>query len=238
MFPNVAGTDIDADGSILIRLSPHKPWHPWHRFQVYYALPLYGLVLPHLALIEDFAYLAKARHETPHLFRTRAIIEFILTKTIHLSWALVIPYLVLKPPLAALLLYYLVATATASALFVLINVGSHISDEAEFLVSDPAGTINHDWATHQLLTSIDWSPQSTLAVGLTGGANAHTAHHLFPEAAHCHNTRLSKIISDCAHDHGLRQNVLSFYGMLSAHARHLSKMSKPPSDSGCAPDLR
>jgi linoleoyl-CoA desaturase len=227
MFPNVAGTDIDADGSALIRLSPHKPWHRWHRFQVYYALPLYALVLPHLAFVEDFSHLAKARREAPHLFGPLAVMEFALTKALHVLWALIVPYMVLQPSLGALLLGYLIATGSASALFVIINVGSHISDEAEFLAPSATGMIDHDWATHQLLTSIDWSPQSPLAVGLTGGANAHTAHHLFPEAAHCHNTQLSEIVSECARVHDLPRNILSFNGMLAAHLRHLRKMSAP-----------
>ena len=69
MFPNVAGTDIDADSTSLVRLTPHHAWRWWHRYQAYYAPFLYMLVLGHLALYEDFLHLRAARREAPETFR-------------------------------------------------------------------------------------------------------------------------------------------------------------------------
>lgn len=229
MFPNVAGTDIDADSSTIIRLSPHKPWRPWHRVQLYYALPVYCLALLHLAIAEDFSHLAKAQQEAPHLFkRWTARAEFALAKVIHIAWALVIPWLVLQPAPGGLLAGYLVGTGSMSLLFVFFNVGSHISGAAEFHAPDATGTLGLDWVTHQVRTSIDWSPESALAGALTAGVNAHTAHHVFPEAAHCHNTRLNAVLSECASKHGVRRNIVTFSDTLGAHIRHLKTLSLPP----------
>lgn len=227
MFPNVEGTDIDADSSALIRLSPHKPWRFWHRFQPFYAPFLYVLVLPHLAWFEDFRHLRQARKEAPEEFRTwSASLEFIVTKVIHLLIALVVPWLVIDISIAGLLFGYFVAGGAASFLFVIINVGTHICEEAAFVSPNEAGEIEHDWATHQAMTSIDWSPTSTWAVALTGGANAHAAHHLFPHAAHCHNAKLSELVSEYAHRFGRTHHVISFLEMLASHWRHLIRLSR------------
>jgi len=227
MFPNVEGTDIDADSSILIRLSPHKPWRFWHRFQSFYAPILYTLVLPHLAWRLDFHYFSQARQESPESFCTAsALAEFIATKAIHLCIAILLPWLFLELTTLQLALGYLIATGAASFLFVMINVGTHICDEADFVAPDAQGRIEHDWATHQAMTSVDWSPTSQWAVALTGGANAHAAHHLFPQAAHCHNAKLSTLVSEYARRFGRPHHVVSFAGMLASHWRHLASLSR------------
>lgn len=227
-FPNVEGSDVDADGSVLIRLSPHKPWLWFHRFQPLYAPFLYALVLVHVAWVEDFMHWRKAAKEAPAQFTgPRMWASFFGAKAIHLAICVAIPMAVLQPSLGALLVGYLLATGTASLLFVLINVGSHITDVAEFPKPDETGRVGSDWATHQLTTAIDWSPTNTLFIALTGGANAHAAHHLFPGVAHCHNAGLSRIVARHAGEHGLRYHLLGFGGMLSAHWRHLRALALP-----------
>ena len=226
-FPNVEGTDVDADGSTLIRLSPHKPWRPLHRWQPFYAPVLYALVLVHLAWVEDFQHWRNAAREAPARFRgLRMALSFIGVKMVHLLIALVLPWLILQPPLWALLLGYLIAASTASLLFVMINVGSHITDVATFPKPGVYGRLAQDWASHQVATAIDWSPTNRLAIVLTGGANAHAAHHLFPAVAHCHNGDLAKIVAKQAAAHGLTHNVLGFRGMLAAHWRHLRRLAR------------
>lgn len=232
-FPNVAGTDIDADSTILVRLTPYRPWYPWHRFQLIYAPLLYLLVLAHLTFVEDIKHFRDARRIAPHRFRTTmATIEFVATKLIHITLAIIAPFAILQPLPAGLFAGYLAASATASAMFVLINIGTHVCDEADFIAPDHDGSIGHDWATHQALTAVDWSPESQLAVAITGGANAHAAHHLFPEAAHCHNARLSRLVSSCARTHGVRHNVVSFKSMLASHLRLLAALSQNDGAAG------
>jgi len=228
MFPNVAGTDIDADSTSMVRLTPHHAWRPWHRYQAYYAPFLYMLVLGHLALYEDFLHLRTARREAPETFRRwGATVEFAASKIIHLTLALGVPLLVIDAPAVNIVLGYVIASAAASAMFVIINVGTHICDVAGFVDPRADGAIAHDWATHQAMTAVDWSPESTLAIALTGGANSHAAHHLFPEAAHCHNAKLSRVVSACAREFGKPHHVLTFAGMMRSHFNQLQALSRP-----------
>jgi linoleoyl-CoA desaturase len=78
-----------------------------------------------------------------------------------------------------------------------------------------------------LVTSVDWAPTSRLAVLLSGGANAHVAHHLFPGHHHRHLAMLSEIIAETAAEHGLRHRVTSFGGMVCGQWRHLVALSRP-----------
>lgn len=228
MFPNVAGTDIDADSTSMVRLTPHHAWRPWHRYQAFYAPLLYLLVLWHLAFYEDFLHLRAGRREAPAQFATwAATFEFIAAKMFHIVFAIILPLVVIDASAGNILLGYAVASAAASAMFVVINIGTHICDVAGFVDPTRDGAIEHDWATHQAMTAVDWSPQSRLAIAFTGGANSHAAHHLFPEAAHCHNAALSQVVSDCARAFGKPHHVLTFWGMMRSHFAHLVALSRP-----------
>ncbi|MEL7524897.1 MAG: fatty acid desaturase [Pseudomonadota bacterium] len=232
MYPNVAGTDIDADGSSLLRLSPSRPWRAWHRFQCWYAIFLYALVLPHLAFVEDFEHLRKARRNWPAKFSgLRPLAEFTASKVVHVCLFLVMPLFLSEHGIILIVGYYLVFVSSASLLFVAINVGSHISDEAEFYDPEEDGTLPLDWAHHQIRTSVDWAPTSRVAIALTGGANAHCAHHLFPRFAHSHNRALSRMVIKTAREFGVSLNILAPWEVIRTHMAHLYKMSLPPQHS-------
>lgn len=226
-YPNVKGNDVDADASLLIRLSPSNPWRKPHRFQAIYAPLLYGLVLQSVTWYEDFTYFKKARREKPKHYGTRAMLAlFVGSKLIHVALFILIPLLVMNVSFFEWLLGYMIVTSTASFIFIMVNVGSHITDACTFSEADEEGGINHDWVTHQLVTSVDWSPANKFFIALTGGANAHAAHHLFPNAAHCHNADLTRIVRNNLPPQKMR-NELSFSGMLAAHWRLLCKLSYP-----------
>ena len=228
MFPNVAGTDIDADSTSMVRLTPHHAWAPWHRYQAFYAPFLYLLVLAHLAFYEDFLHLRDARREAPEQFKTwKALAEFAGVKLVHATIAIALPLALIDAPALSIFAGYALASATTSAMFVLFNIGTHICDVAGFV--DPAedGAIAHDWATHQAMTAVDWLPESRLAIAITGGANSHAAHHLFPEAAHCHNAALSRVVAACAREFAKPHHVLTFAGMVRSHMQHLIALSHP-----------
>ena len=98
----------------------------------------------------------------------------------------------------------LLAPAVVSPAFAALVIGRHVSDLVDLPLPDSDGRVPHDWAVHQLVTSVDWSTTSRLAAALSGGANAHTAHHPFPGYSDCHVPKLAKIEIDCEAAHDLR----------------------------------
>lgn len=154
------------------------------------------------------------------------LLGFTGSKIIHLFLFGFLPILVLELSFWQWLLGYLIITSTASFLFIAINVGSHITDLCLFAEPNNDNIIQHDWVQHQLATSVDWAPCNKAFIVLTGGANSHAAHHLFPNTAHCHNANLSKIVRKYCNEPGYTYNNVSFVEMLQAHLRLLNTLSK------------
>ena len=229
MFANVKGTEFDHEATEMLRLSPHSPWRPWHRFQPLYAPLFYAILFGSVTWILDFRYLRESRREAPRQFATvAATAEFVATKVLHVTVMLVLPALSLEVSVTGLIAGYLIATCVASLLFSALVVGTHIAEEAAFHTPDEADRLPHDWATHQMLTSVDWSPENRLAALLTGGANAHTAHHLFPNVAHCHIPALDRLVARKVAQHGVPRNLMSFGAMIRSHFRHLIALAQEP----------
>lgn len=224
--PNVVGNGIDGDRSIIVRFHSGQEWKPWHRLQWLYAPALYFFVLPGLAWYGDFIHLRRELRRTGRRFLM--VSEFVLTKIVHASFAFLAPYLYFGLSPLMIGACYLAASMAASFLFVIVNVGTHLNVHAEMVHPEESNGIRHDWAAHQVMTTVDWSPESRIACILTGGANAHLAHHLFPHAAHCHNTRLTQLVAAAAAAHDVDRNVISFREMLAGHLALLRKFSKPP----------
>jgi linoleoyl-CoA desaturase len=225
---NLPGTGIDADSVGLMRLAPDKPWRWWFRLQPVYALGLYAIGHANLAWVEDIRDFRAARANGRREFTGwRALVKFVGGKAMHLALFLLVPWLVLSPTLAGLAAGYVFASALLALCFVFLVVGTHISDIADFPLPDESGQLPHDWATHQVAVSVDWSPTSPLAALLSGGANAHVSHHLFPGYSHRHAALLSRLVAKAAEQHGIPLHVTTFPGMVRAHARHVIAMSKP-----------
>ena len=116
----------------------------------------------------------------------------------------------------------------ASLAFTLPLVSTHVAEEIAFPEADESGHIEGCWATHQLATSMDYSPDSRLANWLLGAVNAHAAHHLFPDVCHVHYVALSRIIRETAREYGVAYHAMPFPAALRSHFRHLKRMGAGP----------
>jgi linoleoyl-CoA desaturase len=234
-LPNLPGTGVDGDGSAVLRLLPHKLRRPAHALQRLYAPLLYTFAILHMAWLEDFQLLAAARRDEPAEYRNwRALAEFAGAKLLHLIVLVAIPALVLHPPLWALLAGYAIVMATSSLAFLLLTIGTHLSDMTEFPMPDADGGLAHDWATHQVMTSVDWMPTSPLVTALLGGANADVAHHLFPRYSCRHAALLSRIVAEEAAAHGVRYRRASLARIIRGHWRHLTRLGRSEAAPDCS----
>lgn len=226
-FPNVSGCDIDIDENPFLRLSPHHPLRPWQRCQAWYAPLLYLLVGLHTALWGDLVYLRKRELATMSDIRHPPIayIAFALGKAVWVAVTFVLPFALADRPWWEVLLGIGVASATASLIFITLLIGTHFAEEAAFPRPDAEGRLAGDWAEHTLRTSIDWGVESRTALWLTGGANCHVAHHLFPGLSHVHYPEVTRLIATAAAEHGLPYRRMSFGAMIASHLRHLHRLS-------------
>lgn len=153
-----------------------------------------------------------------------AYVSFVLCKAVFLSIVFFIPALVLAFPWWEVLIGALLMSFVSSCLFVYLLIGTHFSEETEFPETDDRGVIDGDWASHAMLTSLDWNPYSRVAHFVSGGANAHAAHHLFPNVSHRHYQDLTRIVVATAGEFGVPYRVTTFPKMIRSHFQFLKRM--------------
>jgi linoleoyl-CoA desaturase len=233
-FPNVNGCDIDIDSNFWLRLSPNhrQRWH--QRFQHFYAPVIFWLVDIDTVFFKDIQYLFRRRlaNMTDIRHPAGAYVIFFLSKICYVTIVFVAPLLLLPFPWWSILIGWAVMTFVSSALFVYLLIGTHFAEETAFPEVNGSGAIDHDWATHAMVTSLDWSPQSALATFIAGGANAHAAHHLFPNISHAHYGAITRIIAETAAEFGVTYNVSTLPKMIRSHFRFLRRMARSGGGAG------
>lgn len=230
LCPNVHGSDIDIDKNPLLRLSPDHPWKPMHRYQQYYAPFAYTIALLHSVLWGDWVYLISREYRWMRVGvpTCNLWLSFITFKILHGVLMLGIPLLVLENSALNILATYLLAGGVASLAFIIMLVGTHFFDGAAFPVPTTKGALPTSWVQHNLATSCDWNPDNSFARFISGGANCHAAHHLFPNICHTHYGKLAKLIQEESSKFRIRYHSMSLYEMIKAHFRLLRKLGTLP----------
>ncbi|WP_282609945.1 fatty acid desaturase [Pelagibius sp. Alg239-R121] len=222
-FPNVNGCDVDIDENPFIRLSPNHPGRWYQAYQHLYAPLVYALVALHSIFVQDLIYLFKKRlaNLTDIRHPRHQYILFAATKSLYFGLMLGLPMVLLDFAWWQVLIGYLLVTAAQSLVFVFMLIGTRFTEETSFPVVNSEGYLPHSWADHALVTSMDWLPNSRLANFLAGGANAHAAHHLFPNVSHVHYVAITGIIRETASEFqkpyqeaGLMQMMVSHFCLL------------------------
>ncbi len=231
LFPNVNGSDVDIDENFFVRLSPNQPWR-WHfQFQQFYAPFTYLFAALHTTVWGDFVYLlVKPVGNMTHLRHPwYEYLLFVVCKVTYFAALLGVPLMVLDRPAWQIVGGFFVVNMLSSLLFILLLIGTHFADLAEFPVPDASGSVGRSWAEHNLATACDWSPRNRLAHFVSGGSNAHASHHLFPRVCHTHYFAIAKIIEATAAEMGVRYNAVTLWGMVQSHFRFLVQLGRRPS---------
>lgn len=235
-YTNIDQYDRDLQSSGLMRLSPNQTWRPLHRYQHLYALPLYSLHTIFWVLYRDYAafFAGKVgpvtlrkpkRYETVLFFSAKAFVytyTFIIPAFYHPIWKVLLAFVTI----------HLIMGITLSIIFQL----AHTTEGPEFPNPDPAGHMQDAWAIHQVETTADFAPKSTLAAWCFGGLNYQIEHHLFPHICHIHYPALSKIVQTVCQKYNITYHVYpTLWSALKAHFKFLYAMSYPPSSTVPAP---
>lgn len=225
-FPNIDQCDADIDENPFVRLSPHQPKKPWHRFQHLYAWLLYLVVAFHAAWVQDFNYMKRDslanmddwNEQTPTWAR------FLLLKLPHVIVFYVLPLLFLPYGWWQTLVGVAVIQGVVSLFFILPLIGTHFSSEAVFpTIAD--GRVGCSYVSHQLITSVDWHPFSRFWCGIIGGLNAHAAHHLFPKVSHRHYFWISGAIGEFCRENDLSHNHVGIRKAIHGHFSFLKHLA-------------
>ena len=226
-FPNISGADDDLVVGAMGRLSPHDRSLPIHRYQQFYLWFLYSLLPIRWALIDDFHSMIDPGIGQTKVPRPRGWdqVRFWLGKAFFLSGAFVVPLLFHK--VGEVALWYLVTMMVLGVVLATVFQLAHCVEEATFPLPNEAGKMEHDWATHQVLTTVDFSRGNWLVTWYVGGLNYQIEHHLFPHICHVHYPKIAEIVERAARAHGIPYHCNSSGAALRSHYRSLRRMRRP-----------
>jgi len=104
---------------------------------------------------------------------------------------------------------------------------AHVMPTTDFPIPDDNGSMENNWAIHQLYTTTNFSPKSSIFSWYVGGLNYQVEHHLFPNICHVHYKRLSKIVQETAQEFNLPYHSQpTFLKAIIEHGKMLKQLGK------------
>ncbi|MDH5609126.1 MAG: acyl-CoA desaturase [Cyclobacteriaceae bacterium] len=224
-YTNIAGHDEDVSPKPILRFSPRSQKLPIHRFQYIYAWFMYGLMTILWVTIKDFRQLVdytKSGMLKKQTGVTRAWIWLFVTKLFYYAYTLVIPMMVLPFAWWQIVLSFLLMHYVAGFILGIIFQPAHVMEANEFPMPTEDGTIENNWAVHQLQTTCNFAHKNRIFSWYVGGLNYQIEHHLFPNICHVHYRKLSAIVEKTATEYEIPyKSIRSFREALVLHGRML-----------------
>jgi linoleoyl-CoA desaturase len=235
-YTNIDELDDDIHSNGLLRLSPRQEWHPWHRFQHLYALPIYSLLTLSGITFSDFNKFFSGRIGEYQLRKPSGAEAslFFLTKLFYLGYMLVLP-LFFHPLLHVLIAFVSIHLILGFTLSIVFQLAHTVEGNTFPKPKEETGTIKNEWAIHQVETTANFAPRNKLAAWYQGGLNFQIEHHLFSNICHIHYPAISKIIKKTCQELGVI--YVSYPTLRSAivgHYRFLKDMGKRPQNINVA----
>ncbi|MCB9303084.1 MAG: acyl-CoA desaturase [Lewinellaceae bacterium] len=229
-YTNIQGHDEDISRVKIMRFSPHAPKMKMHRYQHYYAWPLYGFMTLLWVTTKEFSQLFEFREKglLHGKFRFRKmLLEVVLTKILYFAYILVLPMLILPFSPGFILLSFFSMHFVGGLILSLVFQPAHVLEGNDYPLPDEEGRMENHWAIHQLRTTADFGQDNKLLSWYVGGLNFQIEHHLFPNICHVHYRALSKIVRQTAEEFHLPYHTEKSWGAaIRSHGRLLRELSK------------
>jgi linoleoyl-CoA desaturase len=227
-YTNIDGIDEDLAVSPLIRLSPRSPWRPIHRLQPWLAFVLYSFSVLFWVWVKDYKYFLQ-RDLGPYRNKKHPPSEvaiLVVTKVLHVGWAVVVPLVVLDLAWWQFLIGYLAMNLTAGLILGVVFQLAHVVEGPEYPVPDAHGQMDDAWLVHQMATTSNFATGSTPLTWYVGGLNYQVEHHLFPRVCSVHYPKIRPIVRAVAQQYGVPYHeqptlwaaIRSHYHTLKRHA--------------------
>jgi linoleoyl-CoA desaturase len=224
-FTNVDGLDPDVTPMPLLRFCPTAPKKKIHKFQHYYAWFFYCLMTISWATNKEFKQLKDFKKDGVIQKKEYGplLLEMVGWKIIYYLYMLVIPMLMIDSlNFGFWLICFVSLHFVASFILATIFQTAHIMPECEYPSVNNEGTIENNWAIHQLQTTSNYSPKSVFFSWFIGGLNFQVEHHLFPNICHVHYQKISSIVKQKAKEYDLPYHTQKNYATaLNQHFKML-----------------
>lgn len=227
-FTNIEGHDEDITKPVM-RFSPEQPYNKKFRFQAYYAPIFYGLLTIYWLVAKDIDQviryskrnLLKGQNKT----KKRALIEIISYKILYILLTVALPIYILPIHWGHVVAGFFIMQFLSGLILALIFQAAHVLEETHFFVPGENGSIENNWAIHQLQTTSNFSTDNAVFTWLVGGLNHQVEHHLFPHVCHVHYPKIAAIVEKTASDFNIPYlQHATFTGALKSHFTLLNKL--------------
>ena len=230
-YTSIEGADEDIDSVPFTRLTPHKKWQPVHRYQHIYIFFLYSMSTLFWVFTKDYKKFFKKNigNYDNITHQTIQYINLFTFKLVYYFLFLILPLIVVQMPWYLIASGFILSHIFEGFAIATIFALAHIVEKATFSVPNENGMMEHNWAVHQLYTTVDFGRKSKATVFFTGGLNFQIEHHLFPSICHVHYPAISEIVKQKAVEYGIPYNEYdSFFDALKSHINLLKKMGETP----------
>jgi len=220
-YTNVYEHDEDIDKGVM-RFSPDQVRKKPFYFQAFYAPFLYGIMTLYWLLVKDFeqAYRYGKRNllAAQGLTLKTALAYIIFNKTWYVVLTIVLPIMIIPLVWWKVMLGFLAMHFICGLILALIFQPAHVIEETDFFKTAPDGSVENNWAIHQMRTTSNFANKSKIFSWLVGGLNYQVEHHLFPNICHVHYRQISGIVQKTAAEYGVPYHQHeTFYGAVKSH---------------------
>ncbi len=224
-YTNIDHFDEDIENSVM-RMSPHQDVKKIYKYQFLYAPVLYGIMTLYWLIGKDFQGLKRYKEknllEGQGLTYGKAMAEMVSYKLLYVVLFIVLPFLLVDLPWWQMALGFILMHFICGLFLALIFQPAHVIEETDFFAVDEEGSVENNWAIHQLKTTANFANGSTFFSWFVGGLNFQIEHHLFPNICHVHYKSISKIVKETAQEFGLPYHQhRTFVGAVASHFRLL-----------------
>lgn len=228
-YTNIHDMDPDVSPMGLLRFSPDAPLKKIHRLQHFYAWFLYGLMTFSWATDKEFKQLNEFKRDgviDKKEYRS-LMFEMVSWKVIYYAYMFAIPYFFGNISFGFWLLCFITLHFVAGFILATIFQTAHVMPECDYPHANENGTVENNWAIHQLQTTSNYAPKSRFFSWFVGGLNYQVEHHLFPNICHVHYKNISHIVRKKAEKYNLPYYTQkNYFSALVEHTKMLKSLGK------------
>lgn len=233
-YTNISGMDDDIDTKAGMRFTPHDELENKHKRQYWYAFGLYSLITLYWLLAKDYVQWKRYRdngvNASPKSVYYRNLVQLTIMKLLYIGIFLALPVAVAHIPVWQILIGFVLMHMVAGIILSVVFQLAHTVEGTSHPIPDENGSIQNNWAVHQMETTMNFAPKSKLLSWYLGGLNFQVEHHLFPKICHVHYPEISKIVQQTAAEYHVPYLSHPTLGVaIQSHIRLLHQLGRLPS---------
>jgi linoleoyl-CoA desaturase len=236
-FTNIFNYDPDISNLKIIRLSQYGRLKKYHRYQHFYAFPLYGL-MTFTRLFGEIGVLLEYNRKgitiEQNVDPSWQLVKLIAIKIVYFAVIIGLPLYFTNFAFWQILIGFIALHVTAGMIMSTVFQMAHVVEGTDQLLPNENDEIENDWLVHQLRTTSDFGRKNGLFSWYIGGLDFQIEHHIFQNICHVHYPAIAGIIKTTAEEYGFTYNLKpNVFSALASHFRRLKELGnvrKPPAN--------